>query len=372
MNRTFCILPWVHSCSRPNGDVLPCCRFQDTNLLNRYKGRPIEALTGPEMDNLRQDMLDGNYVQGCSKCYQEEVHKGTSMRLESNKDYSDIQPQITSKYFHGLRYIEVALSNTCNLQCAMCSSTFSSSWYSLEKALTGRQQYSGILQTGIDLEEVDLSGLRRIKVLGGEPLLDQKFFELVDLLVSTGYSKNIRLMFFTNSTVYFNTNLKENLKRFQSVKISCSIDGYGDLNSYIRRGSSWTKVEEVFLDILELNTEPNIDVCTHSVISAFNVNRIDELLDWFRSKGPHKCSLDILQAYSHPSLQALRRNQKEQIRQIVSSNRNQVARILGTMDSYEPTSSEVQYNLEYIDKYNKLHNMDLEKVNPEIAEILLG
>lgn len=34
---TICALPFVHSCTRANGEVTPCCRFSDGNYMEKIK-----------------------------------------------------------------------------------------------------------------------------------------------------------------------------------------------------------------------------------------------------------------------------------------------------------------------------------------------
>ena len=32
MSKTFCILPWIHAQTKPNGQLKPCCRFDTKHL----------------------------------------------------------------------------------------------------------------------------------------------------------------------------------------------------------------------------------------------------------------------------------------------------------------------------------------------------
>lgn len=370
MSNTFCVLPWIHFCSNPSGDVLPCCRFQDYQLTSNCKNQGPGALNSPEFTRLRQDMLSGLRISGCSKCYQEEKHKGTSMRIESNNTYRDLLSEIHDSNFLKLVYVEFAFSNLCNLQCVMCSSSFSTSWYKLEKDLRGKSSYSGELKNHTKPEDIDLSALRRVKILGGEPLMDPEFYRFIDLLVDSGYASNIRLMISTNCTIPFNEKLKHQLKKFFSVKISCSIDGFGILNDYIRRGSVWSKIKHIFLDITDLNNELGIDVCTHTTISVFNVNCIDQLFEWFSDKNLHKSSLDVVVKNSPTSIQLLANPKKDKVQSLISKNKYQTERIIGMMNSYIPTEEESYKSLEFIRKIDNIQQNKLYIINPDISKIL--
>ena len=86
MSKTFCILPWIHAQTKPNGQIKPCCRFDHKNLeyktkdgykfdrfnINNEDMTFTAALNSPEWRSIRNDMLNGEQVPGCRKCDQEE------------------------------------------------------------------------------------------------------------------------------------------------------------------------------------------------------------------------------------------------------------------------------------------------------------
>ena len=91
MSDTWCALPWIHMCVRPNNSLKPCCRFQvdDTrNLkvnLESIEEHGIDAMNDSYWTQLRKDMLDGTRRSECQKCYKQEetseLTDRTSMRL---------------------------------------------------------------------------------------------------------------------------------------------------------------------------------------------------------------------------------------------------------------------------------------------------
>ena len=54
MSDTFCILPFTHLSTRPNGDITPCCRSRDTlGNIQKYQkgglsGKPLEERSTKE------------------------------------------------------------------------------------------------------------------------------------------------------------------------------------------------------------------------------------------------------------------------------------------------------------------------------------
>ena len=78
---TFCVLPWIHLATRPNGDMRLCCtanasgagedhevgliKGDDGRPANFAKTTPMEAWNNQYMRNVRLDMLKGNKPESC-------------------------------------------------------------------------------------------------------------------------------------------------------------------------------------------------------------------------------------------------------------------------------------------------------------------
>ena len=86
---TFCVLPWIHVATRPNGDARLCCGsnasqatngIMDAGLVKKEDGIPANfgketlqsAWNNKYMRTVRTTMLDGNIPSSCSKCFEEE------------------------------------------------------------------------------------------------------------------------------------------------------------------------------------------------------------------------------------------------------------------------------------------------------------
>ena len=125
-------------------------------------------------NDIRQKMLNGEPVEGCVKCYQEEENKESlkpSMRLFLNQRFgSSINSNIDNK-FQQIHYIEMSLDNICNLECRMCNSFFSTKLQKRDKYL---QHYHSNQNTVHKKQEPnwekynssDLSKLEYVKILG--------------------------------------------------------------------------------------------------------------------------------------------------------------------------------------------------------------
>jgi hypothetical protein len=94
---TFCILPWIHFATRPNGDMRLCCSSNasgaggdhEVGLVKNEKGQPanfgretpMSAWNNEYMKDVRLTMLEGNIPSSCTKCFEEESQNVVSKRM---------------------------------------------------------------------------------------------------------------------------------------------------------------------------------------------------------------------------------------------------------------------------------------------------
>ena len=74
----------------------------------------------------------------------------------------------------------------------------------------------------------------------------------MDVCVERNHAKNIELQFFTNAT-NFTDKFLENLTKFKGTKITTSIDGWGEMNNYIRYPSKWDHIWENFTKLVDVS-----------------------------------------------------------------------------------------------------------------------
>ena len=232
-----------HLCFSVDGKIKPCCRFQENNF---------------------EKMKNGWYI-GCQKCYDEE-----KLGIESYRQYLD---KLLSGE-KGLEYIEFSISNNCNLYCRMCNSTNSSMWYNVIKNNKEIKNFHDLyLNKSLSVKEIfdrDISKLKRIKYLGGEPFITKENTELLDILEDRNVIKNMTFWTNTNVTV-FPKKIISRLNKFKEVIVALSIDGIGLLNDYIRSGSNWKNIEN---NIKKWKTT-KFKVYVHTTVQAYNIHALD-------------------------------------------------------------------------------------------------
>jgi hypothetical protein len=311
---TFCILPYIHAQTKPNGQIKPCCRFDhkhpDYKLSNgsfkfdkfniNNNSSFTDALLSEEWQEIRNAMENGERVSGCRKCYQEEdfeynnVYKNQKKRIKSMRGKEnwlwndDIQETITTKNSLGkLRYLELALGTYCNLKCRTCTADLSSSWVSDEVALSkvykDRQIFKPIITINDNWDTRDFENVEEIKFTGGEPMLHPNFIKIMDLILETGRAHLILLDIFTNVSWVPKDKVLSRLRQFKSVTINLSIDGLGPVNDYVRAPSEWAVVEESVKEwLIEENNNPDKFIIKWApCISIYNVWQFHKMIDWW-------------------------------------------------------------------------------------------
>lgn len=276
----FCPLPFSHMAIRPNGRVFPCCNFRWDGVPEDLHLNHPDTFNHPFLKEIREKMKNNELVDGCSNCYLSEEKTGKSMRqffLERIDEYD--MPSTPTDDIQ-ITYLDLALSNACNNKCRMCNADLSTSWYSDWKAL-GRSIPKGLLEKPKVLENYDLSKLRFLKLIGGEPLMEQPKF--IDVL-SRCNRKDLSILLTTNATLIPNDELFSLIKECRSFKVNLSIDAFGSLNDFLRKGSKWEKTIEVIKWFYD--NFPHKDVTVFGVVSIYNVNCLDKLYLFLKEKFP--------------------------------------------------------------------------------------
>ncbi len=315
MSNTLCAYPWNGAAIRPNGSVLPCCRYPHTEDPESFVWSP-NARNSTSWVELRENMLAGKFIEGCKSCYQDELNGLMSMRLESISSFIPIKNEIRP-----LEKLEVALSNLCNSACAHCSSYFSTKWHS-EDVRAGRVNKIGIIKNDFFTEHWNLSNISSIKIIGGEPFMEQKrFFELLKGLSLS----NVNLQICTNGTILPNNELRRLIESCNNVYLCVSLDGIGTTNDWYRWPSKFTEVIENMQTYESWwGSNAHIVPIVHHVISAINIFELSAFIDLVKTDFPKwKIEWDWIRWPYWQELSSLPHKIKERLIREMSSLDNQ-------------------------------------------------
>lgn len=205
-------------------------------------------------------MLNGEFPKECSAC--------SSMRYntESPNSYANdlfaqeinSRVQLTDKDGSlniDPSYFDYRFSNICDLKCKMCNQE-SSSRHEQQQREQDNIQGPTINQQRADFSKkillpemknsIDNGSLTHLYWAGGEPLLMDEHWEIIQYAVDKNRAQEINL--------YYNTNLNQwhlveerfikLASQFRSVSLDFSIDGVEQIGSYIREGLNWERFEK--------------------------------------------------------------------------------------------------------------------------------
>ena len=267
-------------CVTVNRSWRPCCRFVGNPHVDINETNFTEYRDSEFYQSVLKDMEDG-WAEGCKKCMLEEERGHKSLRKKFNEKLSG-GPEI--------EYIELSLSNECNLNCKMCCADYSTTWDKLiRKNEFLKEWHHPVVQPDMTVEsifaDVDLSKLKYIKYLGGEPFITPQIKDLFDFLDKNDIIGNVDFTCNTNVTL-FPSKWKTYLSKFKKVNVELSIDGVDKVNDYVRHGKKWDTIYNNILKWVEYrNQSPNIEVHIFSTIQAYNLHDVKNLKKLAKDNG---------------------------------------------------------------------------------------
>lgn len=316
---TICPLPWSHLYVSPHGKMSVCCTGQ---TISEYTSKPLQEFWNSEsVKQLRLDLLSGKRNNICKNCYKHEDLGIKSMRqgfLESMSHIVDDIPKLTNEDGSvdefKLKYMDFRFNNLCNFKCRSCNEGFSSSiasetaTYKKLNSLTNIKSPVFAKNTGIiDEFKLHLPYIESIYFAGGEPMMQEEHWSILEELINLNLAKNVKLIYSTNcSTLTFkNKSILDYWKHFKLVIPQLSIDAEGKRAEYWRDGTVW---EEVLNNIKLISQEKHIQWKIHSTISWVNIYSYIDLVKLLIESGltvGHNLSIWCLDDKSQYSLQGI-------------------------------------------------------------------
>jgi organic radical activating enzyme len=381
LSKTFCSMAWIHQFIDPTGRVKPCCRFEEKHRPkdhNLQTKRLEEVFYGPWMDEFRKKMLEGQRVDGCTRCYQEEDSGKKSLRLRYNQSKLLPIDELIDLENPKLKWIELAISNDCNLACRMCDSRYAWKWFKEEKEIYGKT-FNSIEHSESDIKNIFpfLHDLIHFKFTGGEPLLTKSHWELIDKLLQERNCSDIFLNYSTNCTLNPKEAWIEKWNQFKSVEFALSFDSCDPSESeYIRWPAKYTSTESVTKNFLKLNQQENYTVLLRSTISILNVWNMPETLLWWLENDTRASSIMNPTHLTHPNFlsvtvlpKEIKKTISEKFENFRSSN---IWSYLSYIKNYM-NSKDDSYLLptlkDYLEKTDNYRNQSFEKSYPQFKNI---
>ena len=288
----FCIVPWIHLNTEPNGRVKPCCAYLGQDFGNLKDTTLEEIWNNEHTKSMRRSFLKNEIPEGCLTCTKKEDSGGVSYRMAVTERFShhiekaksNTLPDGTYETFE-IIFWDFRFSNICNFKCRMCGHGSSSSWFddfTPEEKKT-KIKFLDSSYYGTDLMKyVDqfIDDVEEIYFAGGEPLLMAEHYQILDKLIAKE-RYDVFLRYNTNmSTIkYKDYDLVDIWKRFKDVRIFASIDGIDENAEYSRSGTDWPRVEENLVRLSQSNVGYVVST-TINILTVFNFTKlIDKLIE---------------------------------------------------------------------------------------------
>ena len=329
---TFCLAKWhhttiymqtgeTHSCYHPAPHKIP---------LSEVTENPSALHNTSEKKLQRKQMLDGEKPKGCQYCWNIEALGSDyiSDRHERNSGiYTDdrLNEIVNNPWDFNVNpeYIEISFGNECNFKCGYCHPKHSSSYY---KEIKKFGPYNMVLNHRNDIDYFETyeeetnpyvkawwewwpnmrKSLSILRITGGEPLLQQSTWRLLDDLSVNPLPK---LELNINSNLGVKTILVDRLakkvatlqreKKIKQFKIYTSIDTWGSRAEYIRTGLAIDHWENNFHRYIRISRNPITIMVTFNILSVTSFKSLLEkilewrkMYPWFEDRKEHRIRFD--------------------------------------------------------------------------------
>lgn len=308
----ICAAPWKVLQVSPQGEVHSC--YESSEVLgNLYESSLQEIWVGEKFQSLRRQMISGEMPSACQKCHQKEAAlEGKSLRTQLNHELGiDEELSLTPKL--APHYLDIAVSNTCNLKCRICGPYYSSSWMK-ELGEQTQLKFRAITQEHKEKDIFPLlsSDLKKLVLTGGEPLLDRQNDEILRELQAKN-CKDVTLEYNTNATT-IRVETLELWSHFPNVRCNFSLDDIGAQFEYLRKGALWIDAVATIKKIKQAG--PHVLLTSYTTINIFNILNYPFLVKELRALGLFEIKdihLHYLVTPEHYSIQVLPLEKKKEV-----------------------------------------------------------
>mgnify|MGYP001218998083 CR=1 FL=1 len=395
-NKHFCMMPWVHMHLWPAGFTYPCCMSDpDYPIGNTQKQSLQDIWNGEQMRKIRLNMLSGEPSKECRRCYELEENGMQTLRNSSINNFADKHWQkVMNTSDDGsagdvnMAYMDIRFSNLCNLKCRSCGPQFSSSWFEDHKQMYGELNHPKILQVRDEMKsfmdelEPLLESVERVYWAGGEPLITQAHYDILDKWIAMGkrdvamdYTTNFTQMRFKKKTAF------EYWNAFDKVRVAGSLDANHKRGEYLRKNMDWNIVVQNRRDMIEQCPQVYFELTP--TVSVYNVLNLPDFHKEWVEEGlldPQNIRINILLDPTYMRLSILPEEKKDKIRKRYVEHLlylKQFDNINHVINDYESIlnfinddrSEEVKMFLYKTFKVDKLRQEDVYKVFPELEGI---
>jgi len=322
----------------------------------------VDSINSPKIENLRQSFLSKKFPTECSHCTETIIEDTNKMcNLWDNTDYSFYKPV----------FLDLMWSNKCNFSCLGCTPHISTGMHPFTEAVDiahekkHERQRSWNVKYDLNYILKNLDSIKIIHLNGGEPFLQEGFYDLLEKLVEYN-ATNIYVWSHTNGSVttYKNRDMIDLLKKFSNCSVIMSNDGVGKRGEYVRYGLK----ESVWFKNFKRMQDAGITVKIQSCYNVFNALHIDKMADIFPVKAKLTHWVQPL-CYSGKYLQNTSLYDKAML--LLEENKNRfrgTENVIKFMKEKNSTPNRMSFS-ESISLFDRIRGTDFLKTFPELEEL---
>ena len=293
---------------RPDGTAHFCCDVLEPLRIGDREGNISrdsldELWNAEQLVSVRSAMARGEKPPDCHSCWKREAEGGLSRRQMINPVYRKLGGALPIESLGevgaatGYRlerkpdWFVLELGNVCNLRCRSCTPVSSSriaadrvhsSWIpEAPPVASGSTAWFRQIDKMADDIASGAGENAMLSLMGGEPLLIEHTWTLLEALVARGVASKIIVGLSTNGQ-QTHPKLAELAPHFRGFNTSISIDGTGKLYEYLRSGGTWPKLVET---VEQLMAVPNLEVSIVPTFQNSNVLDISEVARFADERG---------------------------------------------------------------------------------------
>ena len=319
----------------------------------------------PSLIPLRDLNKTSTWDEGCFNCQSIENAGQTSFRTGMIDKFG------TKTNLSGPQRIDLMFDRSCNLACRTCGPRYSTFWQQhlkknnliVNEIIQHESPTNQIIEL---LNTLDLSNLEMLVFCGGETLMGNNYWKIVEYLANVvpNANKQLTISFQTNGSQTIPEKYYELIEKFQLVKLYISLDATAERFNYMRWPADWSQVTENIFSLRD-NLPVNVMFLIEETISIFNLYYQHELDIWAKNNFSTNRLGDIINHTRHLAGGTF------DIKNVTNKYADALkgTELYNMIQGIDTNNAEnIQKMIDTIDQFDKLRGEDWRKTFPEVAD----
>jgi len=349
-SKSFCGAKWGNSTLWLNTGETSSCHLPPVHKINidQININPAKLHNTDHKIRMRNMMKQGEKPDECEYCWKIESMGEEFISDRVFKSTQFTQEELEEWFNQSARELvvpptlEITFDRICNFACSYCNANFSTTWekdikkfgyYKLNSHGGGAFKHDGTpnncYENGVNpfveafwkwLPELSQK-LRILRITGGEPLLSNHVWKLIDTYVNEEYQFELGI----NSNLGFGKKIIDKLIKssydMKSVTIFTSMETVGDHAEYIRDGLDYNLwLQNIESILLESNVRRITCMMTINALCLFRITELfDQIMEWkYLTDKSVGISINFLRFPAFQSLTVLDHNVREELSKKIS------------------------------------------------------